>query len=269
MSLSKEALLQLEKNFKAGDVVFGVDHGAIILPDGFRIESTEYLNAERDQFRGKFDTHRIEDFAAYANNQKGEPPVFVDQDSMSATTIFDMGDVDHPLHCRHKATVRMKPTPEYVYLLGAIVDKEMNQQQFAEFLEDYNNILACGETDGGELPIKKAISAVRRVTVERTAKQESDVQSYTSKQSAMEQIEAKSGDNQLPAFIVMSTPLYYGLSAYPIKMRVSLLPRAEPVFKVRAINLDKVLETCAEEFKALIDKGVDAGIVYIGNIDPR
>ena len=267
MSLTKEALVHLEKNYAAGVGVDEVDFGAIILPVGFDIKRTEYLNEERDQFRGSFKTHRIEDFALYANAQKGKPPVFIDHDNMTARAIFDMGDIEHPLHCKHSACVRMKQTPEYSHLICAVLDSVMSQMEFAEFLEDYNAILQCADSIGDPMPIKKAIAAVRRVTVEHKAKQESEVQSYSTKQSAMEQIEAKSGDNQLPAYVVLEAPLFYGLSTYPIKMRVSLLPRTGPTFKLRAINHDKVLETCAEEFRAKIVASVVSDDVYIGSMD--
>lgn len=268
MSLSKEAIKHIQDFTIAGQKT-ETDDNTIILPDGYRIEDLEEYQDQRNRFRGIFNTHRIDDFAAYANAQNGKPPVFVSQDTMRARAIFDMGDIDNPLHCKHTAIVDMKSTPEYAYLNNSILGMIMNQQELAEFMEDYHQVLQCAEAGGDEIPMKKAIAAIRRVTIERKAKQESDIQSYTSKQSALEEITAKSGDNQLPAFIVMNTPLYIGMSTYSVKMRISMLTRSEPAFKIRAINIDKIKEACAEEFKGMITAAVDTDTVYIGGIDLR
>lgn len=251
MSMTKEALIHLQNSSIAGKAL-SEDYAGIVVPDGYRLESLESFQKHKNHFEALYHTHRIEDFAVYlVTNDNEHPMIFIDVERMTAGVTFDSGTPDLPGHCMHRSNLALKQTPEYTYMSAEILNRQMHQQQLAEFVEDYASILMCADSNGEPITPKKAAAAFRRVTVETKASQERDVQSYTTKQSAMEKVEARSGDNPLPAFIVITCALYQGLPEFQIKTRVSLFTgRGAATFGVRPINLDKVIEASGDAFRA-------------------
>ncbi len=273
MSLTKEAIKLLQDNAVAGKSVMTF-FDTVIMPDGYHVQDLEEYQEQRNHFRMKFQTHLVDQYLDHLDARHGDgnpdnkPQIFVNQDDMSAVTIFDMGTPANPLHCKDRAVIKLKRTPEY-HMLDSVLGRDgvrrMNQTDLAELLEDYGSIIQCGDGESDVMPIKKAIAAVRRVKIKAEGESSSEIQNFSSNRSSLEKIES-TGD-PLPAYIVFVAPAFYGLKSYPLKCRLSLNLGDSISFTLRCINWDKVMEACATEFsQQLASRG---NRTTIGTIDPR
>lgn len=262
MPLSKEAIQHIESNALAAagrEINTGASRLAV-LPEAVRLQSLEQYQAARDRFRGAFRTHSLADYAKYVAGHREDPELalgaqgFIDQDAMSATVIFNLGDPDTAGHGDDTATLTLKPTAAYAALLG-IVGRPHSQQALAEWLEDWlPNLQAVAGAE--DLPMLQAINAVRRMTIKATSQRDSNVGDFTSSRSAMDEIEAKSQETLPSAFIFTTVP-FEGLQPANITLRLSVITgRDEPQLKLRWVGEEAQREEFAREFKAVLEQQV-------------
>jgi uncharacterized protein YfdQ (DUF2303 family) len=261
MSLSKEAIQHIESQAiiaAAKPIVIDGGTSVAVLPEAVSLRSLEQYQPLRDRFRGTLRTHSLRDFtkyvAAHDNANQPRPGGFIDQDAMSATVIFNLGEPDHAGHGDDTATLTLKPTAAYSALQG-VVGRTLGQKELAEWLEDW---LPNLEAQDGEttLQMLQAINAVRRMVIKATSQRDSNVGDFSASRSAMDEIEAKSQDTLPSAFIFTTVP-FEGLDVADIKLRLSVITgRDEPLLKLRWVGEEAQREAFAQEFKDVLEQEV-------------
>lgn len=265
----KDALQLLFSTALAGSKQYidNEGHTLALLPDNVKTINLEPYQLGRDRFRGSLTTHSLADFSKYVGNHTtdGQKPAgFVDQDTMSARVLFNLGDTNEPGHGDDSATLTLKPTAAYS-ALRAIVGNALNQQQLAEFLEDWMPHLIASANDE-KLEMSAAINAVRRMSIKATSQQDSVVGELAASRSTMDAIEARSLDT-LPTTFIFTTPPYDSLQPADITLRVSVITgRDQPLLKLRWVGEEAQREAFADEFKQVLQHEI-GGLVQltIGN----
>jgi len=97
---------------------------------------------------------------------------------MSARAFFDIGTLDAPGHCNHRAIVELNTTAAYRAIKGIDGDR-LTQQDLAEFIEDWQDAIKAFEKPGDEttMSLKAAAEAIRNVTITEQSKADHGVQS--------------------------------------------------------------------------------------------
>ena len=126
------------------------------------------------------------------------------------------------------------------------------------------------DDEGKEIPVARAIAAVRTITVKATSESETTVGDTSASRSAMDQIEARSKET-LPAALLFSTIPYEGLTEQRINLRISVLTSgAQPALKLRWVGEEVQREDIAQEFKTVLqDKIGDSVSLSLGAFDPK
>ncbi|EKN6012577.1 DUF2303 family protein [Yersinia enterocolitica] len=232
----------------------------IALPAGVAVKSLEQFQLERYRFRGAMETSNIDEFVKYSSGYAGDGVrCFIDADEMRAQTIFNIGTLLNPGHADNTASLSLKKTAPFRELLN-IDGRKQSQKELAEWLEDYREFLLAFDADGVVLDIKKAVGAVRRITIEQTSSADHEDQDFSAKRSVMESVEAKSKDVMPAAFEFKCIP-YEGLGERRFKLRYSILTGGNaPVLVLRIVQLEAEEEKIAVEFLELLTnkfKGVE------------
>ncbi|HHH0550659.1 TPA: YfdQ family protein, partial [Yersinia enterocolitica] len=232
----------------------------IALPDGVSVKSLEQFNLERYRFRGAMETSSIDEYVKYSSGYAGDGVrCFIDAEEMRAETIFNIGTLENPGHADNTASLSLKKTAPFRELLN-IDGRKQAQKELAEWLEDYREFLLAFDADGAVLDIKKAVGAVRRITIEQTSSADHEDQDFSAKRSVMESVEAKCKDVMPAAFEFKCIP-YEGLGERRFKLRYSILTGGNvPVLVLRIVQLEAEEEKIAVEFLELLTnkfKGVE------------
>ncbi|CNB55855.1 TPA: YfdQ family protein [Yersinia enterocolitica] len=232
----------------------------IALPAGVSVKSLEQFQFERYRFRGAMETSSIDEYVKYSSGYAGGGVrCFIDADEMRAETIFNIGTLENPGHADNTASLSLKKTAPFRELLN-IDGRKQTQKELAEWLEDYREFLLAFDADGVVLDIKKAVGAVRRITIEQTSSADHEDQDFSAKRSVMESVEAKSKDVMPAAFEFKCIP-YEGLGERRFKLRYSILTGGNaPVLVLRIVQLEAEEEKIAVEFLELLTnkfKGVE------------
>lgn len=228
------------------------DCDTIALPASVAVKSLEQFNLERYRFRGSMETSNIDEYVKYSSGYAGEGVrCFIDADAMCAQTIFNIGTLSNPGHADNTASLSLKKTAPFRELLN-IDGRKQTQKELAEWLEDYREFLLAFDADGEVLDIKKAVGAVRRITIEQTSSADHEDQDFSAKRSIMESVEAKSKDVMPAAFEFKCIP-YEGLGERRFKLRYSILTGgSSPVLVLRIVQLEAEEEKIAVGFLELL-----------------
>jgi uncharacterized protein YfdQ (DUF2303 family) len=236
---------------------------AIALPGDMKIHSLESYMEKRSRYRGNFDTSYIADFVNYLEKHTNDD-CFIDPNSMSAKTFFNLGDKENPGHGDHTAKLVLKRTAPFNEILN-INDQPREQRKISEWLEDWREYLTAIDQEKKSIDIKTAIASVRKITIEEARTSEHSEENFSSTKSAMEKIEAKSANGIPAGFNFKCTP-HEGLKEREFYMRLSITTGGdEPRFTLRIAMLDAIKEEMANEFKDVLigELGADSGI-FIG-----
>lgn len=228
----------------------------IVLPENFNVSSLEQYMPNRTSYRGNMETNSVPDFFSYCKDYAKEgSKCFVD-DSMIAKTIFDMGTEAAPQHMKHTAKLGLKKMSAYKELLSN-VSGQLKQKELSDFIEDMSDFIAIESTLGATMTNAQAASAVKNVTIEQVKKSSSVVGDFDESQEDLHSIGAKNKDS-LPAFIQFTCVPYAGLPERVFIVRVSILTGYEkPIFSLRIVKQEQHVEEMAEEFKAIVVKGLE------------
>lgn len=225
------------------------------LPQHIKIHDLEYAMPGRVRYRAALLTESITDFCRISLMTPGESKTcFIDQRAMSAKTIFNLGTLQTPGHGDHSATLKLKQTAAYKALIS-INGQQMSQKALAEWIEEWRSYITA-QSGGEEMPLQKAITSIRTVTVEATQKREHVTGNFNAEKSDMEKIEAKGRDGALPDWLIFSCSPHSGLNQRDFYMRLSLLASGEPKFVLRIIQLEQHEEEMCEEFRQLLQKNL-------------
>ncbi|SDF23326.1 DUF2303 family protein [Phytopseudomonas seleniipraecipitans] len=259
---SKETLQHIEAQaLAAANARIELAGGAqlAVLPEAVRLQTLEAHEATRYRFRGALSTHSIRDFSNYVTKHLDDadaiaPAGFVNQDSMSAEVVFNLGTPDLAGHADDTASITLKRTAAFK-AVEAIVGKRLSQKELAEWLEDWARNLEASAGDA-RLNIVQAIAGIRHMTIKATSQRDSSVGDVSERRSAMDEIEAKSQET-LPTSFSFTTVPYEGLQPTLISLRLSVITGENaPVLKLRWVGEEAQREEFADEFKNVLSSEI-------------
>lgn len=231
------------------------DFPIAILPDNMKLHSLEHHNAHRNQFRAKFSTFNFDSLIAYAKqHEQPNAQCFIDEQTLGAEIVFDIGTRDQPLHAKHRALLQMQKTAAF-NALCAFESIKWDQRKFSDWLEDWGDFITPYTEDEEAMSLTAAVQAVRKITLDYARNENHEVGDFSASKSAMESVEAKS-KLQLPKYFVFNCHTYKGLSSQAFTLRLSILTGgSEPILVARLIKAEQLHEAIAKEFA---DKLTDA-----------
>lgn len=235
---------------------FGSGAAVAFLPKEYMEHDLERFQATRRRARGAMSTQSLQDFAAYVTaHAEAGASVFVDQASMRATAVLNLGTPKEPGHADNTAVFAPKKTAAYIALLAVIRTdngRSLTQTQLAEWMEDWAERIDC-ERDGDAIATPKAIAAVRAITVEAARKVESVEQSLSAERTAFESIKADSKNQPLPSLIHFTCEPYLGFEGRTFALRVAVHPAEKSVtLSLRMAQAEKHDEEIAAELSAMV-----------------
>ncbi len=234
-----------------------INHRVVVLPSDFKTHDLEKYFPSRERFHGDMSTKSIDAFASYAaEHSESGASTFIDAKAMAAKLIINFGIKELPGHCDNTAVVALEKTAPYKALLG-INEKRISQKEAAEFIEDWRAYLTAQyeENEAGEcesMSIVKALHAVRKITIEASARQESDQRNFGATTTSMESIDVKSQDTP-PTYLTFTCDPYAGLPPRRFVMRLSIITDKVPQLILRIVRAEEHIEEMAREFQAIIE----------------
>lgn len=236
----------------------------VALPANFSLHDLEKFLPMRARFRGKFETPSISAFAEYVDRfGSDDSRVFVNESSMTATAVLDIGTPEAPGHCESRARLSPEKTAAYAALLEAD-GKRMPQKEAAEWLEDWADFISAYYAEGDLMELKKAVSAIRRLTIESASKTVTEEQAYRATQSKLESIEAKADDG-LPAELRFMCEPYIEFTSRSFYLRMSIGTGGDkPTIRFTIKGLENMRQAIAGEMVYLIRKNIEVGTVILG-----
>ena len=242
----------------------GLLHPLLAAHKDFSLTSLERYLPNKMRFTGSLATKSIGDFANFSLANKSEgTQCFIDKDSASATVIFNLGNTEIAGHADFTATLNLEKTAEYKALLNCN-EKQLSQKQLAEFMEDWADFITPLDKEGEPINIARAVSAVRRLTIEANAKADHEVQDFRSSRSALENIEAKT-EHGLPAELLFECVPFNELPEHCFYVRLSVITGEEPKLSFRIKRLEKAQDRIMEEFKVIVEDKLHEEIpTYMG-----
>ncbi len=251
----------------AAAIKANTDRYAVVVPNTCQIQSLEHLMNQRSRFRGTFTTESINDFVAYAKARKTDASrCFVDQNSMTAQLIVNMGDEAAPGHCDDLANLQLVKTAPYKAILD-IDGKKSSQSDIADFLEDWRDYLIAIDADENTQPLPKALQAIRSIDIKATRERSHAETSLSAEVKGFDKIEAQS-KHQLPYGFSFTCNPFSALGSRDFLLRLAVLTGGDkPTLTLRIMRLEDMQEAIAMEFRdrltyELGDIGLDA---YIGS----
>jgi uncharacterized protein YfdQ (DUF2303 family) len=246
--------------------------GAVIVPDGYKLESLERFNPVPSHFKGGFSTTILTEFADYVSKHGNEnSAVFIDNEQIKAVAIIDIGSHESPLWGKHRADITLLKTPAYQALLR-LNNQTLDQQGFIDFVEDWSEQITFVFDDdfvNGSPPLEKVVKSLRKVKVGFNSTKEQEVQNNSSSRSLLESVEIKAGNEPLPIGFVFSTLAYDGIDPVDFNCQLRVTSDEKAVrFKFRVGQLDAINERISFEFKeAIFDSLASSNIaIHIGKM---
>lgn len=222
------------------------------LPDDFEVVDLERFDGVRRRARGVMATTIVADFAAYvAAHREAGATAFVNQDTMTASVVLNLGEPSLPGHADNLAKLETKQTAPFKALLGIANGAGHKQQTVAEFLEDWTAHIQCFNDDGA-ISSPKAVAAVRKITIEAMRRQESSEQQLSASRSAFESVQASSAD-PLPHLVYFRCVPYVGLQERLFVARLGVLTSSDkPAITLRVINMEQHQDEMAAELAQIV-----------------
>lgn len=258
MSLDKEAITLLQQSETLKNLSSEIhDKKTLVplvaVPDGFSVTSLERYMSFRVRFRGKMHTSVIPSFVDYVKNESFQAGshCFLDAEKMQAINIFNFGGGADAGHCDYSAVLQLEKTAEYKALLN-FDGAKLDQKDFAEFLEDWADYITCENENGDTMSLARAISAVRRITVQASVKADSEQRNFSSEKSALESISINA-ENALPSKLFFECSPYLGLESHNFALRVSALTsRDKPMLVARIVRHEQAQQKFAKDFCSML-----------------
>lgn len=225
------------------------------LPSNFAVHSLEKYQEQKSRFTGQFDADTVGSFATYyAEMIPAEefPHVFIDGNTMTARTFFDLGDMVTPLHGEHRALLALEMSAAYK-AFDSITGNLISQRVAAEFVEDWRDAITAFDAEGDPIDSKKLVATIRRITIEQQAKADSSVGQFSSSRSAIEQIDAKSAEGSLPAELVFTCEPYQSLPPMEFRFRMAIHTGEAVKFTFHRVREEMDQERIATEFISVLE----------------
>lgn len=241
-----------------------------LIPKTMTIMSLERFMDGPQRIRGCYDTRDLFEYACYANGCDN-PVVFVNDERMEAVAFVDFGDEETPLHCDHRAILRLRRLACF-NVLNEVHEKRQNQREMMDFVADWRHHIidlmdvegeAAGATDA---EIRSALASIRSLTIDQVSSADYEASDLSEKRSAMEQVSASS-KHKIPAGFIFRCQTYKDLMERDIAVRLSVLPTGDtPGFRLRIDGAEDLQENLAQEFRGrLVDELDDGTRIHIGS----
>lgn len=271
MSMTKEAIQHIQDSAAAPEVMAELNRKAekpvMVIPESMRIESLERYMECASHYRMLYTAKTIKDFLNYGKEYGDNSICFVDPDTMTAMTVFDIGTIEKPGHRWHKSTLALTKTAAYRTLCKTVA-VGVSQKSAADFIEEWSDHIVVRDSGGVDISVQDAVNTIRDLTIDSARKFNSVVGDFSDEKSLMERIEMF-GKGSLPATIIFYCAPYHGLSERGIVLRVRMKTDGEkPLLTFKIIREDTLREDVCEEFKDIIVEGFDgAGVTtYLGTM---
>jgi len=233
----------------------------VFAPKDFIEHDLERFVAHRRRARGSMTTQSLEAFAAYtkAHAEVGAS-VFVAPATMAAVAVLNLGTPLLPGHADNTATWKPRQTAAHAALMAVVrtdhnTQRSLSQTQMAEWLEDWADVVTC-KNDDADIETKRAIAAVRAITIESARKVESVQAQLSVESSAFESVKANSKNDPLPTHIVFKAAPFDGFAERTFVLRVAVHPVDKgPTLSLRIARQEWHEEETAKE---LADKAAAA-----------
>ena len=260
--MDKSAIVQIQETAtsKALNEYVRTDVPTMFAPKDFALHNLDKFQHFLSRFTGSFQTNNIYDFVKYAEKyckvyegEGNDVQVFINDEAMSAKTVFDIGTTTAPLHQEHTSRLTLKKTSAFI-AANDIVEHKLSQLGLSDFLEDWSNCIQVLDENGEPLSLNVAITGVRKISIERAREMQSEVGDFSNSASVSERVEAKERQ-AMPATILFTCNPYSGLKERQLILRVALLTsRDTPTFALRIIGLEELKESLVDEFRQLLEK---------------
>jgi uncharacterized protein YfdQ (DUF2303 family) len=271
---NKEAIKELTQAEAITTANANLDaHVVIALPEQFKLHELERLMPNRRRARGSMTTTGVSSFADYTRAH-AEPgaSVFVDADDMRAVAVLNLGTPDRAGHTDNRAALRLQMTAAYQALQAHAGGKHLSQTAAAEFIEDWTDLIHCfADIDGASAPLTnpKAISAIRKLTIESMRKLESEEKSLSASRSAFESVQATSTET-IPTTIYFQCTPYHGLAVRAFVLRLGIQTGGDkPSIVLRIAKREEHNEEMAQELADLVRDKLSDMPVMLGFYEPR
>lgn len=243
--------------------------GFIAVPNDHNITDTDLLCGTRRFFEGSYQTDSLTSFKAYCNdNKQPGSELFIDKQFMRAESIIDLyKDNDTPAIGNHKATFRAEATPEYA-AIKKLCESIFSQKHLAEFAEEWGDTFNFIDSNNETIELKKAINAIRTMSVNQTSSSENTVSDMSASKSRTAHIEAKGREITVAGF-TGNIKFYNDLSPQDVTVKLSIHTNGDDIkLSARALNIDRIKETLANELCSEIENDVEIK-TYIGEFSRR
>lgn len=248
-------------------------NNAIVIPDGYKLQSLENLQEKPNSFKACFSTSILQEFTNYVleYSQTLETSVFINPEKMTATAIIDQGTHINPDWGKHRANLNLKPTPAYVELLK-FTNAQLSQQDLIDFLEDWKDLIAIYFDDSSiadEKNFPRAIKNIRNLKINATKTTEQTQGNFNASRSALESIEIKSGSDQLPAGFLFNTIPFEGFKHAIFDCQLRAMPGEKTInLKYRIAKLDNIAESISKELREKIIENLtgESINIFIGDM---
>lgn len=232
---------------------------AIALHNDVNVTSLEYLQANRDRFRGVLITNSIASLTSYVASRKEQANTddlfhgFIDANGMDCTVYFDLlNKINVAGHGDDKAYLKLKHTAAFREL-ERINGENISQKTASEFIEDWRDYITAYSNDE-QINTLQAINSIRNVTIDYKSKQEHSVGDMSQSRSTLDAVEASSS-YKLPSHIVFSFVPYPEFPVVNVTLRLSIKTGGDkPILVFRWVGEEVQKEQFVETFKEILTK---------------
>lgn len=234
---------------------------AIAIHDNVNVKSLEYLQANRDRFRGVLITNSIASLAGYVASRKEQANAddlfhgFIDAENMDCMVYFNLlSKANIAGHGDDKAYLKLKPTAAYKEL-QRLNGENISQKTASEFIEDWREHITAYSNDE-QINTLQAINSIRNVTIDYKSKQEHSIGDMSQSRSTLDAVEASSS-YKLPTHIVFSFVPYPEFPVVNITLRLSIKTGSDkPILVFRWVGEEVQKEQFVEIFKEILTKEI-------------
>ncbi|MCU7917101.1 MAG: YfdQ family protein [Candidatus Thiodiazotropha sp. (ex Epidulcina cf. delphinae)] len=270
--MDKTAIQEInaQSALKALNVNLNEQHDIVVIPDGATPVDLVQFTDKRRWFTGKFNSSCLSSFIDYINNNKDThlplTHIYISTDSMTARAFFDIRHDDgSPGKCEHVATLGMRPTPEMSAIKDLCISDALNQRQLAEWLEEWGEIVTPFDKDNNDIDLKKAITAIRGMTIESLRKTDSEVGDMNQSRSTIDRIEAKGTAVTVAGFTAHHIMCYDEIATQDITVKLRIITTGETVaFKARMLRTQIIEQALRENLSDFIIKATAVSNTYLG-----
>tara|TARA_R110002110_G_scaffold415835_1_gene657179 strand:- start:11646 stop:12449 length:804 start_codon:yes stop_codon:yes gene_type:complete len=224
-----------------------------LVPESCSLKDIEEHLPAPLRYRAHIATPSIADFVELTQERTQGARCFINDDKMTAVTVFNLGNPTSPGHADDRVTLTMRSTKEWDEL-QKVSGSQADQRITAEWLEDWRDYLTpVWDTDQeGRATMANAINTVRNLVIDAKKTTDHGVSNFGAEKTDLEKIEARGRDMPPPARFIFKCVPFEGLQERSIALRLSIVTGEKPRFTLRIIRPDQLRQEIVEEFRQLL-----------------